>query len=99
MSEQAKKWAMKIGGVTASEKLTLVMIADSFDDEKSIASIPLSDLAVHTCMSKRNLHRVIKSLKQKSLIDYKLDVNVVTNGDVRNVPFRKYQLPVYEVSA
>jgi DNA-binding MarR family transcriptional regulator len=99
MSEDAKQWAFKVGGITSAEKLTLMMIADSFDDEQGISSIPMSDLSAFTCMSKRNLQRVVKSLQEKSLIQYESTNDVLTKGNVRNVPFRDYRLPLYEVSA
>lgn len=99
MSEQAERWALSLGGISSAEKLTLIIIAGEYDEKEKISSIPLSDLASLTCMSKRNLQRVIKSLTHKSLISYQANSKVVTNGNVRNFPFRNYELPLYEVTA
>lgn len=70
MSVQAIASALALQGVTPSEKLLLIVLAN-YADEKMVCWPSHSRLSSDTCMSERNILRLFKSLEARGLVQRK----------------------------
>lgn len=67
MSVQALTAALKIQGVTPAEKLLLIVLAN-YADDKMTCWPSHSTLHANTCISERNILRLLRTLEAKGLV-------------------------------
>lgn len=88
MSNRYLNWAFELGGVSPTEKLVLVKLADQANDDGKCWPSQ-STLAKHCCMSRESVNRIIKRLAEANFIEI---ISRVREGV--NLP-NVYQLPPY----
>lgn len=92
MSLEAYKWAKTVEGISHSEKLLLIMIADHYSDELKRAWPSRETLARECCMSMRTVTRGIKSLEERGLIRVQRWINNENGHNLSN----RYSLPIFD---
>lgn len=68
MSWKASGWAKGVSGISRSEKLLLLILADYYNDEAKAAWPSISTLATEALMSERHVQRLLDSLAAKGVI-------------------------------
>lgn len=68
MSWKASGWAKEVRGISRSEKLLLMILADYYDEERGYAWPTVSRLASEACLSYRQSIRLLKKLQERGII-------------------------------
>lgn len=71
MSWKATAWAKEVSGISRSEKLLLLVIADYYNEDEKAAWPSLASLATHALMSRRHVMRLLAKLEERGVV--KLD--------------------------
>ena len=91
MSNEAFAWAKKVVGISSSEKAVLLAIADMYTPTKQ-AFPGKKTLEQRTCLSRRTISRVTKSLDDKGLIWVQHRQNNYSDYYLSN----RYYLPLFD---